>query len=433
MNRILNKLEQIHGKPKRILVVGTGGGSDLFSCLLVVAYIKRRWPNTKIDLAGMLSPAATHSYKDMSLSSKSTVENAVTFFDGLTTMSRKLNNRAETELTFVDNHLWTAIKHMGLEGAVENTYHLSCRYGSATLEYRFKDLCQSRCYDYVLGIDVGGDIIAPISSPTIMSPIMDWSCLHILKECGLPSYILEYGFGLDGESEGSFYQNISCVLPKLTKDAIQSMITTDAIDIYDGSAFGKFSKMFEEVMKPIRSGHTVPLFLETAIYPYFEGTKFDIPHTYKYRINGEETLTDSFVRKGVHHPCEVFLINTVMLIDKIPSGGFISPLEYAFWLKTVNKHIATEMDGQTDFMMDGGTVLMAALSHRLKQEDRDAYVKKAYELMGVGHDAFVLFDDDVKLLPKEAKLFDVVEKGYGIVGLTGCTLKDDCIHARRVI
>lgn len=378
VNKILEKLP----KAKRVLLIGTGGGSDIFSCLLVADILVRTNPDIYIDIAGMLSPASLHTYTYRHSEEVTFIENPMTFFYPTTKIKRTLEDKNKTEISFVDNHFWNAIFEMNLEHDIGDVFHLSCRYGTQRLVDAMRDWCAIRQYDYVLGVDVGGDILAPKTCKTILSPIMDWTTLFVLKSLKTPSYILEFGYGLDGEAEGSIYENC----PYLNGYPI----VKDFMNNVEGwnYCFDNFQGMYHNVMKPVRSGHTVPLFLEKSkmdIDEFLTEKKtFDIPHIYKYRLGGEVIITDKFVRKGVHHPLEAFLIQIKHVPNK--TKGYLTVVEMVQDIKRINPFASTELDGHISQTHDGEYVLAAHLSKRLPEAEIEKFIEKANTLLGKGID-----------------------------------------------
>lgn len=377
MKKILANLP----KGNRILLLGTGGGSDIFSCLLVAKMLSRYNPNIKIDLGGMLSPAAVHTYNHRY------VENPVTQFWNDTVITRNLEDKNNTEISFIDNVLPRAIESMGLGGIVDLKIHLSCKYGTERLTYALRDWCNLHQYDYILGVDVGGDILLKRDSKTVLSPVMDWTCLYVMKNQKIPSFVLEFGYGLDGESEGSILSNVG--------KNVYNNFTKDILGIDDPEGWEKdlasFGKMFNTVMKPVRSGHTIPLFIEKCgLNLNMIGSKtfsFNIPHTYKYRLGGKTIITDSFVRLGVHHPREAFLIDVKHLPNK--TREYSSPCQLVTELKMRNPYAASELDGHVQKLASGGAYIDAdkrRLSHRISESERIRFEFEAMKLLGTEYE-----------------------------------------------
>ncbi len=398
MDKIIERIAFVCKDNSKILLLGSGGGSDIFSCLLVADILKANIPNIQIDLAGMLSPAAIHYYKDKFRNN--TRERPLNYFNKDTLMTRKLEDVSQSQVSFIDKKLWDAIAHMGLEDVVGQTFHLSCRFGTKRVGMAFKDACAANGYKMVLAVDVGGDIIQSLRSGGTLSPIMDWTALNILGSAKIYSCILEFGFGVDGESMG-----------KIDLD-IRKQATLGDISKCDKS-ISKFSSMFNEVMKPIRSGHTIPLFLE-GLKPENKNIGiFTYPHSYAYRIGGETVFKDDFERSVDHHPSEAFLWEYRVFIRgrddyyHFRSGycveekafDYESPIDYMLDLKELNPYIATEMDGHVCKIgeCDGRRCLNALISKRIKNEDRIKYINMAIEFVRERNEGLLMFKSDIPL------------------------------------
>ncbi len=403
MNKIIERIafvckDNFCKDNSKILLLGSGGGSDIFSCLLVADILKTNIPNIQIDLAGMLSPAAVHYYKDKFRNN--TRERPLNYFNKDTLMSRKLENEHKSEVSFIDKKLWDAIAHMGLEDTIGQTFHLSCRFGTNRVAMALKDACAANGYKMILAVDVGGDMIQSLCSGGTLSPIMDWTTLNILGKANIYSCILEFGFGVDGESMGKIDLEI------------RKQATLGDISTCDES-IKKFSLMFNEVMKPIRSGHTIPLFLE-GLEP--ENKNFGIftyPHSYAYRIDGETIFKDDFERSVDHHPAEAFLWEYRVFVRgknnyyRFNSGYCVeekafeyeSPIGYMLDLKELNPHIATEMDGHICKIgeYDGRRCLNALISKRIDKADRIKYINMAIEFTRKRNEGLLMFKSDIPL------------------------------------
>ena len=287
---------------------------------------------------------------------------------------------------------------MGLQNSINNIIHLSCRFGTDRLHYAFKDWCTNQEYDFIIGVDVGGDILAHHKSKTVLSPIMDWTALHILRRSNIRSYILEFGFGLDGESEGTID---NCPFVSASREGLMVDITRDFMDNFAVNGENlwtkcmvNFSCMYENVMKPVRSGHTVPLFIEKSKLPKEKFEPFPIPHGYKYRVDGKTIIEDNFTRNGLHHPLEAFLIPVWYVPEKMTREGYINPVEYVARLKSANPEIATEIDGHS-YELGENRILFAPISKRLAESDRKKFIDAAYASFRENHDTIVLFSSDM--------------------------------------
>lgn len=416
LDHILTKTGQSADQNIRVLLVGTGGGSDIFSTLLVAKILSLHIPKATISVCGVLSPAAEHQYYCEKGSYK--VSNPEAIITEILTSKGNPNEDYVTtkivrtldsgvEIPFVDNHFWEAVDEMGLKKNIDRAYHLSLRSGLSTLKSYFCNLVIYEKCDFIIGVDVGGDILLPLSSNTVLSPIMDWTVLSLLKNLEVqsfapPSFILEFGFGLDGESVGPIEDNMdvnSIVLSENMKDS----------EFWE-QAYSSFKKMFFDVMKPVRSGHTIPGFIQyTDGWGDLAVRNERFKHSHAYKILGETVFVDELTTEIFNEPFRAYLISPEKQADK--TACYISPLSYAMWLKHQNPFVTTEFDGQIVKTAAWGNMIFAAISRRIPEENRELFIRRAFSSIGKSNNGVIVFPEDMKYAPDNIR--KVATQGAG--------------------
>jgi len=238
---------------QRPLVIGTGGGNDIVSAALVAYDLQ--FAGRKPDLAGICSPGAVHFYAGERERPVNHVTNNV---------SRIIPAKTPVPIGFIDGMLPALCTQYGLESKI---YNLSGRYGTGHLIEAVEELVTQNNYDGIIGVDVGGDILARgEKDPTILSPLMDFTTLYMLQHSTLPATLVELGLQTDGE-----------LRPKGCAEIIQELqpITKEIDPFHPAVDF--FRKLYDGV-SVIRKGHTGEMTLKT-----FSATD-DILETYRFTL-----------------------------------------------------------------------------------------------------------------------------------------------------
>lgn len=261
---------------KKVLAIGAGGGNDIVSATLVALYFSKH--GIQADVGGALSPGAIHRYNNR-------LETVVNKIEGDVHRYRPSKNLRE--LTFVDAHLpGIAQKH---QMPIKSFYNFSTRFGTQALAQGIEQLVRKEGYECIIAVDVGGDILARgFEDPYVLSPMMDFSFLKALSMLSLPTALIEFGLGTDGELRS---QGISEIFEEL---CAKNAILYDAKISRDDTEVQHFRSLFDEVKK-IRSGHTAVMTLRTLDTPTpdkdivsdyrlsyrIENTKWNIPFQVK--------------------------------------------------------------------------------------------------------------------------------------------------------
>ncbi len=226
---------------QRPLVIGTGGGNDIVSAALVAADLQIA--GRKPDLSGMCSPGAYHFYN----AEKERPINHVT-----KDVTRIIPALQPKQINFIDGMIPMLCLKYGLETHV---YNLSSQCGTENLLCELEELIKKNGYDGIIGVDVGGDILARgKKDPTILSPLMDFTTLYILQHISVPTTLVEFGLQTDGELRPEGCEEI---IRELEHDGM----TTIELDPFL-PAVDFFRKLYDEI-SPIRRGHTGEMTLKT--------------------------------------------------------------------------------------------------------------------------------------------------------------------------
>lgn len=227
-------------KPK-VLIVGTGGGNDIFSCLGAARALEPpgSW---QVDFAGVLSPFHHHANVE------STPYPGVT--RTLPTSKRSVRTkRHEFPISFVDATVARLIEERDIFG-VKNVYGLSLKHGSEGLAESLQAL--ARKYDAIILADIGGDIFyGGREDRHVLSPMFDAMVLRGFVDAKVPGFLFEAGPGTDGELD-PFRLQLALTCPGIARTPWREA----DLDWWD--------KLFETYIKPVRPGRTVPITIEAA-------------------------------------------------------------------------------------------------------------------------------------------------------------------------
>ncbi len=172
---------------RKALVVGIGGGNDMFTASLVVAHLLGIGIET--DVAGVLSPMAVHTFKGK-------IENPVNRIQG--TVERFIHAPQPVRIPFVDGSAPKFFRHAGLR--IGKCFDLSIRFGTERLIRSLERLIGIEGYDLVVAVDVGGDALARgRRDPSVLTPLADFALMHVIDSLQVDVLKIEIGFGTDGE------------------------------------------------------------------------------------------------------------------------------------------------------------------------------------------------------------------------------------------
>jgi hypothetical protein len=155
---------------RKALVIGAGSGRDIASAVLLTEGIRKQ--GTEVDLAGFLTPWAWHRFNGR--------------------LERPVNRLVEDTEKFIpaegpetlDSYFEPLLLKLNreLDLGIGGFFLFSLQHGTAELGRQIEGLIAENRYDLVLAADVGGDILARREDiPTLLTPIVDLTCLEILS------------------------------------------------------------------------------------------------------------------------------------------------------------------------------------------------------------------------------------------------------------
>lgn len=371
---------------RRALLIGTGGGNDIASAVIPAQQLQRHGIET--DIAGVLSPAAAHRCDGR-------IESVV---NDITSgrIERWIPFSTPAPISFVDAVLPGAIAQAGLR--IPRIYDLSIRYGTEALLEGVETLVRERGYDLVIAVDVGGDILARgQSDPTVLSPLMDHAILWMCSHLSVPTALVEFGLGTDGE-----------LRPEGMREIVEELRSTGAMLAETRIAAGNpeiiaFRTVFDELRKT-RAGHTGVMTLRTLDTPTPDE---DIITTYRYRSRIRD--------KSWHTPYEVVLphehfgamywldAKKVAAARRETAHPFTDPLAQYLRTKMENPSWKTELDLYPLRSGDGwrspavgDTLWLLMPTLRMPGQQRSEVIAAGLEALRDGYaDAGLFFCEDV--------------------------------------
>jgi hypothetical protein len=307
-----------------VLIVGMGGGNDIVMSVLLAEYLARR---VEVDIAGVLNPAAWHNFggKD---------ERPINLNSGA--IIRKIPSKKFPAKRLVDSYLLDLQREFELP--ISRIYELSLRFGTAALEKALAELIAMNGYDEVVGIDVGGDVLARgREDPTVLTPLMDNALLYVLGRLSIRTEILIIGLGADGELPPP---TIRAVVGEMKKEKL--LLATGAIDPAD-SAVKAFKEFFAEVAK-IRRGNAIYNTLQ-SLDCRREARDFATDFSFRTHLNDKTWTTKFHLVIPAEYCGQVFLLDLPKLALRRRLTVF--PFEYGleqFAIMKARFGWKTEMD-----------------------------------------------------------------------------------------
>lgn len=371
------EIHKTHPHKTTLNILGTGGGNDIFSAILVAMFFSKiKHQFSKIRVLGMLSPAAKHVNPINKEEYLNNIYNNIHF-------TNKIQRTVYTQdgaktISLVDNlipDLFEIIKcidpEMHSKINIEEIVHIN-PYSKCSIS----EILSKYGEEPFLGVDVGGDIFSGIeefqTSDQILSPLMDFSSLNLLSMIR-KSYILELGLGTDGES--GYEINSKSKIYKNLMDHCHSKFITVQKEI---QVINLFSTLYHRISE-VRAGHTID-FLLSGIY--LDINKDNIQpkpktltkkHSYSYK-NANPPIRDDFnVEIDVNIINTCFLINldslslkSNLLFNLNFSSSEENAIQMANLMKDYHPNWATEIDGH---YLKEGSVFYARLSKRIAEKE----------------------------------------------------------------
>lgn len=242
-------------------------------------------------------------------------------------------------ISFIDGYYRDLLEKKSIN--IPNVYDLSLRFGTEKLLIELEKLIEVEGYDLVLGVDVGGDILArERGDKEILSPLMDFSALYLLGRLSVDAYLVEFGLGTDGELGPGGMEDIfeelksnDCLLgeSELSIDDEEVEIFMDVYSHIAEKRQGQTARMLIKILKE-------------------EKKDWDCSYRYDYRLNiGEGVMSwrypylvcipKEFCRK-------IWLIDVKKLaaMRKSTAFSYLDPIEQFLKLKRANPYWKTEYD-----------------------------------------------------------------------------------------
>ena len=307
-----NKLNEYNN----ILFIGTGGGNDIFSSLYIADKMRGF---SSYSIAGMLSPAATHYFNGY-------IEKSVNVLDGI--VERYLGDK---KISFIDSMILDIIdKYKYYPNKV---FELSLKYGLNNLIRDFNNLIDVENFDCICFVDMGGDILGRKSDYTLLSPLMDFTCLYLSKYIKIDCLLIEFGLGTDGELRDYSIDNIMSELNS------NQMIIDSMTNVIDDSLI-RFNNAFEEISK-VRLGYATYLTLKLLLNPNFDR---NIKFRSSYKFNDNDWKYNFISPINGKYINEIFLIDIKKLVDTRDIIEYDDPINFYIKMKKYNNSWKNEMD-----------------------------------------------------------------------------------------
>lgn len=364
------------GKYKKALLLGTGGGNDIVSTMLIAEYLMNQ--GIQCDVAGVLSPGAIHEFNGE-------IEQPINKLEKDARRYIASNNRCE--ISFIDSILPDLSKRM--EYKVDQFYDFSTKFGTSILEREINHLINENGYDLFLEVDVGGDILGRKKDKTLLSPLMDFTSLYLLDKVCVDSYLVEFGLGTDGELRKAGMLEI---LEELrTKNVLLSEGEIDN----SHTEVKRFRELYGNIAN-VRAGNTGRMTLKTLD---IKGTDQDLVSQYysKWVVGNMPPLKNYF---DVTIPYKTF--GKVYLMDgkKLPSLRTETAISYESALEQFVKIKSDTPEWKTELDMcyvDGNYILTPSL--QLEKAMREEIIKYGLKVLVNGNaKSIIILEEDSELI-----------------------------------
>jgi hypothetical protein len=324
-------------KYKKALVFGTGGGNDIISSIIPALHLQKLGIQT--DIGGVLSPVANHSFDKKEERPINEINNVKRIVETPYILTGSFHDRfcdstQIKEIGLVDNFIPDIIKKENLN--INKFYNFSFKYGTAKLLRMLNSLIKKENYDLVIGVDVGGDILANgVEHESAISPIMDLSSLFILGNLDVDTYLVEYGLCTDGELTP---HSIDIILDELKE---KNLIVKESQLKYEDKEVKVLESVYNQI-KEFRKGNTNRMTLASL------QSDEDIYEDYKFRsrIGDKVWYLDRKVHLPYKYKGKTLLIDAKKFYQerKHVSIGYKRPFEFWEFLKKNYPFWNTEMD-----------------------------------------------------------------------------------------
>ena len=305
-------------KYKKAFVFGTGGGNDIVSAIIPALHLQKM--KIKVDIGGVLSPAAIHTFDGNDEKVINKIKNVKRFIN---------TKNGLKSIDLIDNYLPDVTKKI----LDSDFYDISFRFGTEKLVEEFNTFMSENNYDLVVAVDVGGDILGNASDPHLLSTMMDFTSLYLLRKIKVDNYLIEFGIGTDGELRPGRIKDILKEISPITYHT--STLHKKDLEVI------AFENIFNNI-KHIRQGHTNVMTLQTL------NTDEDIITEYRHRTQVDDKIwyhKFMVILKKEYHG-KVWLIDGQLLSELRYETAFAykTPEEQLMKLKKICPYWKTEMD-----------------------------------------------------------------------------------------
>lgn len=231
-------------KYTKALVLTTGGGNDAFSAATIVSYL--RDIGIEADVSAMLSPMAAHIFD-------SRFECPVNRIGAIS--ERYIPNLDRTQISFVDGFIPAFYEQAGI--SLGSAFALSLRYGTEALVKELEVIIEWEGYDLVVGVDIGGDILARgAEDAALLTPLRDFAALYLLSRISTDTFLVEFGYGTDAELT---VPGMAAILEELRATGI--MLAEGRLE-RDDIGLRNFREMYG-IVRYMRAGNTMGRMIRT--------------------------------------------------------------------------------------------------------------------------------------------------------------------------
>jgi len=304
---------------KKAFVFGTGGGNDILSAIIPALHLKKL--GVSVDIGGVLSPAAIHTFDGVDEKVINKIKN----------VNRYINTENGLKsIDLIDNYIPDATKSILPDSKF---YDISFKFGTDKLVEDFNNFIYDNGYDLVVAVDVGGDILGTSADTHLLSPMMDFTSLYLLRHLKVNNFLVEFGIGTDGELRPG---RIKDILKELDSVLLHSMTLKK-----EDEEVVAFEKLFDNI-KHIRQGHTNVMTLETL------NTDEDIITEYRHRTQiGDKKWFHKFMvilKKEYHGKVWLFDGKSLSTMRTETAFSYKTSHEQMMRLKELCPYWKTEMD-----------------------------------------------------------------------------------------
>ncbi len=370
----------------KALVLWTWGGNDIVSAIIVALKLQRQGIQT--DIAGVLSPAVVHYFWWKSEKVINRIEWNV---------ERIIPTKKGKQISFLDGKLPMITKNAWVH--IENFYDFSTRYWTKKLAQGVNDLIQEKQYDLFVAVDVGWDILARWArDSTLLSPVMDFASLNLLKNISIDNLLVEFWLGTDGELRADGMREILKEVEEKWLLLWQSQLSESDPEIQ------KFKEIYNEISKT-RIGHTATILQETLKHI---GEKNDHLSPYFFISQIGNTKVEHHFDVTIPHESfgKMYTIQGKEFAQQREQTAFSfdNSLEQYIRLKTMQSDWKTELDlfylrsgdNWTTTQRDGQCLQLLVPSTMMEKSKRASLIQTWIDMLS-------WWETDISLILKEDK------------------------------